>query len=130
MLLASCNACRMWLRKQFFTYEKDDSVSNIKKQNRRFDKYVRRFTSLFFFPSAVTSIQCVCYFYEENKSSSSVSELWYRMFTEKNFSGDHLPSTLDASLLHLRRTLIFFLNSITSFIKNKKYNIEKNFLFA
>ena len=29
--------------------------------------------------SVVTSIQYVCYFYEENKSGSSVNELRYRM---------------------------------------------------
>ena len=28
MLLVSCNACRMWLRKQFFTYWKVDNVPN------------------------------------------------------------------------------------------------------
>ena len=45
----------------------------------------------------VTSIQNVCYLYEENKSGSSVNKLQYRMFTEKNLRGDHLPSPLDVS---------------------------------
>ena len=54
------------------------------------------------------SIHCVCYLYEENKSGSSVNELQYRMFTEKNLSEDLLPSALDALVLHLRRALIFF----------------------
>ena len=47
------------------------------------------------------------------------------MFTEKNLSEDCLPSTLDALVIHLRKALIFSLNSFTSFIKNVKYNIEK-----
>ena len=49
-----------------------------------------------------------------------MSELQYRMFTEKNLNGDRSPSTLDALVLQLRRTLIFFLNYFTSFIKNKQ----------
>ena len=35
-------------------------------------------------------------------------ELRYRMFTEKNFGGDRLPSTFDELVLPLRRALIFF----------------------
>ena len=66
-------------------------------------------------------------FNEKNKSGSSVIELRYGMFTKNNLRGDRLPSTLDAVVLHLRRTLIFFLNSFTSFIKNIKYDIEKTF---
>ena len=31
-----------------------------------------------------------------------------RMFTKNNLSGDRLPSTLDALVLHLSRKLIFF----------------------
>ena len=82
--------------------------------------------------SVVTSVQYVCYLYEENKSGSRVNELQYRMFTKQNWSraGDHLPSTLDALVLHLCRVLIFFLNSFSSFIKDIKYNIEKNFFYA
>ena len=57
---------------------------------------------------SVTSIQYVCHLYEENKSGSSVNELQYRMFTEKNLSEDLLPSALDALVIHLRRALIFF----------------------
>ena len=30
------------------------------------------------------------------------------MFTKKRLSGDRLPPTLDALVLHLRRALIFF----------------------
>ena len=91
MLLASCNAREMWLRKQFFTYWKDGSIPNIKKQNRRTDKYdrLRWFLSL--------SLLHLLLLHEEYKSASSVTELRYRMFTEKNlFSGDRSPSTLDA----------------------------------
>ena len=58
-------------------------------------------------PSIVTSNQFVCYLYEKNKLGSSENELRQRMFTEKFFSGDRLPSTLDALVLHLRRALIF-----------------------
>ena len=79
---------------------------------------------------AVTSIQYVCYLYEENKSGSSVNELGYRMFTEKKLSENRLPSTLDALVLHLRQALTFFLNSFTSFVKNIQHNMEKNFPFA
>ena len=56
----------------------------------------------------VTSIHYVCYFYDENKSGSSVNELRYRMITKNNLSGDHLPPTLDALELHLHRALLFF----------------------
>ena len=56
-----------------------------------------------------------------------MNELRYRMFAKKNLSGDRLPSTLDALVLHLHRTLIFFLNSFISIIKNMKYNIERSF---
>ena len=59
---------------------------------------------------SVTSNPCVCYLDEENKSVASVSELRYKMFTEKNFSGDRSPSTSDALALYLRRALIFFIN--------------------
>ena len=51
-----------------------------------------------FSASAVTSIQYVCYLYEENKSGSTVNELRYRMFTKKNLGGDRLPSTLVLSI--------------------------------
>ena len=59
-------------------------------------------------PSVVTSIQYVCYLYEENKSDSSVNKLRYRMFTRNNLSRDRLPSTFDSLVLHLRRASIFF----------------------
>ena len=49
------------------------------------------------------------------------------MFTEKKLSRDRSPATLDALALHLRRTLIFFLNYFTTFTKNKVYDIEKTF---
>ena len=74
-------------------------------------------------PSVVTSIQYVCYLYEENKSVSNVNNLRYRMFIKKNLSEDRLPSTSDASVLHLRRAFTFLLNSFCSFIKNIKYDI-------
>ena len=56
-----------------------------------------------------------------------MSELRYRMFTEKKLSEDRSSSTLDASILHLRRSLIFFLNYFTSFIKNKNIISKKTF---
>ena len=48
------------------------------------------------------------YLYEKNILVSSVNELRYRVFTKKNSSGDHLPSTLDAlflQLLHLSKKI-------------------------
>ena len=86
----------------FFTYWKDSNIPNIKKQNRRTDKYDR----LRWFPSL--SVVRLLLLHEENKPGSSVTELRYRMFTEKNLSRDRLPSTLDALVLHLCRALIFF----------------------
>ena len=56
-----------------------------------------------------------------------MNKLRYRMFTEKNLSGDHLPSSLDALVLHLRRALIPFLNSFASFITIIKHDIGKTF---
>ena len=47
-------------------------------------------------PSVVTSIQHLCYLYDDNKSGSSMNELRCRMFTKKNSSRYHLPPTLDA----------------------------------
>ena len=102
MLLASCNACRIWLRKQFFTYWKDNNVLNIEKQNQQTDKYdwLRWLPSLSLeSPFVVTSIQYVCYLYEEDKSGSSVNKSLYRMFTVKNLSGHCLPTSLDALVL-------------------------------
>ena len=81
-----------------------------------------------FSPPAVTSIHYVWYLFEENKLGSSVSEIRCNVFTENNLRVDHSSLTLKALVLHLRRTLIFFLNYFTSFIKNKKYNIENNFV--
>ena len=46
--------------------------------------------------SVVASIKYVCYLYDDNKSASSVNELWCRMFPQKNSSIYHLPPTLDA----------------------------------
>ena len=59
-------------------------------------------------PSVVTSIQYVCYLYDDKKSGSSVSELRCRMFTRQILNRDRLPPTLDALVLHLRRALMFF----------------------
>ena len=69
--------------------------------------------------------------YDENKSVSSVNELRYRMFAKNNLSGDRLPQTLDALVLHLRRALIFFhqyfFSTLSSIFKNIQYHIEKSF---
>ena len=74
-----------------------------------------------------------CYFnsicvllHDDNKWGSSVNKLRYRMLTKKNLSGDRLPPTLDASVLYLSR---YFFWTLSSFIKNIKYNIEKSFVF-
>ena len=109
-----------------------DSVSSLSyrrkmaafQQNRRNDKYDR----LWWYASL--SLIRLLVLHEENKSGFSVTELRYRTFTEKNLSGHRSPSTLKTLVLHLRRTLIFFLNYFTSFIKNKIYNIKKIILFA
>ena len=65
--------------------------------------------SLTFFRKSVCSylIQYVCYFYDDNKSGSSVNELWYRMFTKKISSRDRLPPTVNALVLHLRFFFIY-----------------------
>ena len=47
----------------------------------------------------VTSIQYVCYLYEEDKSGSSVNKSLYRMFTVQYLSGHCLPTPLDALVL-------------------------------
>ena len=59
-------------------------------------------------PSVVTSVQYVCMLFLWWESDSSVNELRYRMFTQKNLRGDGLPPTFDALVLNLRRALIFF----------------------
>ena len=53
-------------------------------------------------------------------SQVKCEELRYRMFTEKNFGGDRLPSTFDELVLD------FFLNSFSSLIKHTKYDIENS----
>ena len=71
-----------------FSHIRKMTAFQILKQNRRTDKYDRRrwFLSL--------SLLHLLLLHEE--SASSVTELRYRMFTEKNsFSGDRSPSTLD-----------------------------------
>ena len=113
ILLASCNVCniRMWLRQQFFRYWKDNNIQTFKTLKNKLDELtdVIDVGSLSLeSPSIATSIQYVCYLYDENKSSSSVNELRYWMFTKKNLSGDCLPPNLDALVLPLRRVLIFF----------------------
>ena len=51
-------------------------------------------------PSVSTWIQYVFYLCEENKSSSSVNKLRYRMFVKNNLSEDCIPSTSEALVLH------------------------------
>ena len=85
----------------FFTYWKDSNIPNIKKptEQTQTDRYDRiRWISLFLLWKSVccTTIKYLCYFYDKNKSASSVNELRCRMFTKKNLSIYHLPPTLDA----------------------------------
>ena len=54
-----------------------------------------------------------------------MSELRYSMFTEKNLSGDRSPSTFDALVLHLRRTLIFFWTILLHLSKIKNIIFKK-----
>ena len=79
-------------------------------------------------PYVATSIQYVCYLYEENKSASRVNELRYRMFTKKKLSGYRLSSTLVALvLLHLRRALVFFHQSLFNIFSEPYFFIyQKN----
>ena len=61
-------------------------------------------------PSVVTSNQCICYPYEDQKycnDRSSVDELRCRIFTGKKLSGDRLPSTLDVLALMFFHQYLF-----------------------
>ena len=125
MLLASCIAQRMWLCKQFFTSGKMTTFQTLKN---KIDKLTNMIDFDDFPPFFLRkSVFCYFHLHEENKSGSSVTKLRCRMFTEKNLSGDGSRSPLDALVLHLRRVLIFFLNTFTSLIKIIKHNIEKTF---
>ena len=94
MLLASWNACniKMWLHQQFFTYWNSNNILNIKKQTeqpQQTDSYDRlRWVSSLPIesPSVVTSVQYVCYLYDDNKSGSSVNDLRCWMFTKEHSS--------------------------------------------
>ena len=52
--------------------------------------------------SVIAAIQFICYLHQENRAISKINELWYKIFTKKNLSGDRLPLTLDALVFHLR----------------------------
>ena len=63
---------------QCFAFSRDNSIPNIKKQNRRTERYDWfQWVSLTLFGMSVCCcfIQYVCYLYEENKSISSVTLL-------------------------------------------------------
>ena len=102
---------------QFFTYWKDKSIPNVKKQNRQTDDVINfgEFSSLSLeSPSVVTSILYVCYLYEEHKADAKMNELQYRMFSRKALSGDSLPQTLDTLVLYLRRNINMEIGLCTS----------------
>ena len=113
-MLVSCDACniKMQIRQQFSTYWKDSNTPNIKKQTR----WTHRLCDQLRWISLILPRKPVCcYFssvcmllYDKNKSGSGVNQLRYRMFTKKNLRGDCLPLNLGASVLHVRRALIFF----------------------
>ena len=64
-------------------------------QTDRYDR-LRWISFILLWKSACcNSIKYVCYLYDDNKSASSVNELWCRMFPQKNSSIYHLPPTLD-----------------------------------
>ena len=120
-LLASCNACRMWLRKQFFTDKKDGSIPNIKKQNRRTDKYDR----LGWFPS-LSLVRLLLLLHEENKSGWR--ELRYGYVYQKKIEQRSFTSNFTCVSTSSSQNIYFFLNYFTTFFtKNKVYNIEKTF---
>ena len=86
MLLASCNACiiRMWLCQQFFSHT--GKIATFKTYKNKQNKLNELTDMIDFgeFPSlsleslsVVTSIQYVCYLYDDNKLGSSVNELWF-----------------------------------------------------
>ena len=105
-----CYFNSIWICQQFFTHWKYNKIPNIKK-NLRTDRYdwLRWIFLTLFRMSICCYLNSVCMLsYEEKKSGSNVNELRYIMFTKKNLSGDGLPSTLDALVLHLYRALIFF----------------------
>ena len=65
--------------------------------------------------SVITSMHYECYLYEKNKS------------LKNNLSGDRLPSTLDALVLHLRRVLIFFINICLMYFLNSSLSFIKTY---
>ena len=63
-------------------------------------------------PSVVASNQYVCYFLMRINQGQVWMNYDIEMLTKKNLSEDRLPTTLDGSVLHLRRALIFFLQCL------------------
>ena len=63
-------------------------------------------------PSVVASNQYVCYFLMRINQGQVWMNYDIEMLTKKNLSEDRLPPTLDGSVLHLRRALIFFLQCL------------------
>ena len=119
MLLASCNVCniKMWLHQHFYTYWEDNIISETKQteqtRTERHDQIWWISHTLLRSPSVVTSIKYVCYLYDQNKSASSVNELWCRIFTKKNsskisFTTNFWCFSQVVLVLHLRRALAFF----------------------
>ena len=53
-------------------------------------------------PSTEACVRLVCSFYEKG-NTYNINELRYRLFTQKSKSGEKLPPTLDALILHLKR---------------------------
>ena len=49
------------------------------------------------------AIRFICAFYDKQFKSANINELLHKLFTKKNFSGEKLPPTLDALLMHLHR---------------------------
>ena len=62
--------------------------------------------------------------------NQSVNELRWRMFTKKNSSRDRLPTTLDALVIHLCKTLnrtpTFQKNFVICFIEESPLKMTKN----
>lgn len=53
--------------------------------------------------AVVAGSRFVCLLYDQRTESFNVNELRYKLFTQKSISGEKLPPSLDALILHLKR---------------------------
>ena len=57
-------------------------------------------------------IRFICALYHKQFKTANINELRHKLFTKKSLSGEKLPPTLDALLLHLRRAAYTVLSSL------------------